>query len=67
MLNKLLVLLFLTMGLTVVFGCSPQTGFSPTQNLRRVMIAGEQLKLTGEDFQREIGLDDYPQAGRWNY
>ncbi len=67
MLRKMLVLVVLVLGLSIVVGCNTQTGFSPTQNLRRVMIMGEQAKLMGQDFQRELDLEDYPRAGRWNY
>lgn len=65
---RLIVLLVLLLGLTFSFGCSAtQTGFAPEQNLRRVMIAGEQVKLVGADVQNILGLEQYPQSGRYNY
>jgi hypothetical protein len=68
MLNKLLVVLFLALGIAVVSGCNnPQAGFTTSQNLRRLTIMGEQLKVAGEDLQREAELDMYPHGGRWDY
>lgn len=66
MLNKLLVILFLALGIAAISGCNPQTGFSNAQNLRRLTIMGEDLKVSGEDFQREVDLETYPH-GRWDY
>jgi len=65
--RKLIVLVFLALGLAFVAGCAPYTGFSNTQNLRRVAIMGEQLRVVGDDFQREVDLEDYPFSGRWNH
>jgi hypothetical protein len=65
--RKVIILLFLALGLAFAIGCAPQTGFSKTQNLRRVAIMGEQLRVVGEDFQREVDLEDYPISGRWNH
>ena len=68
MLKKFVVLLSLLSVLTIFFGCTTtQTGFSPTQNLRRFMIVGEQMKVVHDDADQILGLQEYPPAGKWNY
>lgn len=67
MLRKVALIVALVVVLATSFGCRSHTGYSPTQNLRRLMIAGEQLKLVGQDVDRQFELEDYPHSGRWNY
>lgn len=68
MLKKLLALGIVTAGVVLTYGCgSTYSFFGPTQSLRRVMIAGEQLKLSGQDLERAADLADYPTSGRWNH
>jgi hypothetical protein len=67
MVRKIALVLVVVIVLAPAFGCRSHTGYSPTQNLRKVMIAGEQLKIVGQDIDRFFGLEEYPQAGRWNY
>ncbi len=67
MLKRVALLVVLAVGLLFAFGCTANTGYSPTQNLRRAMITGEQLKLIGQDVDFIFDVDDYPVQGRWNY
>ncbi len=63
--NKLVLMLLLVSGLAVSSGCYMSTGSTKKQAVRRVMIAGEQVKLMGQDVDRLFGLEEYPTLGRW--
>ncbi len=64
---KLLIVLVIVAGLGLSSGCSSYTGYSNYQNMRRLAIAGEELKIMGQDFDRLIDLEEYPTFGRWQH
>jgi|GEM_PF-3468159 len=63
--SKLIALLVLLIGVMLSFGCTTYSGFSSRANLRRVMIAGEQMKLIHQDVDRLLDVEEYPTFGRW--
>ena len=69
MLRKVIALLLLISLLAVSFGCE---SFRNTSNLsamsfrRRLAIAGEDLRLVGEDVDRLLGVENYQRVGKYD-
>jgi len=68
MLRKVVLLLLVFSVLTVAFGCSTYnaSNLTPTAHLRRLTIAGEQLRIVHEDVDRVLLLEHYPIGSRYH-
>lgn len=68
MLKRVCVLLLLAAIVGVFFGCTYNySDWNATSSVRRLAIAGEDLRLVQQDIDRLIGVDDYPRSGRWSH
>jgi hypothetical protein len=68
MLRRVVVLLLLVSMLAVTIGCTTPynaSNLSRANNVRRMAIAGEQIRLLTEDVDRVLGLHNYPLNGRY--
>ena len=66
MVRKAVALLVVFSSLVLLSGCTAMySEWSPTRNLRRVMIAGEEVKLMQQDVDFVFDIEDYPINAKW--
>ncbi|MCD6404478.1 MAG: hypothetical protein J7M19_01475 [Planctomycetes bacterium] len=68
MLRRVVVLFVLVAMLGVFVGCTYNySNVGPTAGVRRLAIAGENMRLVGEDIDWLLGIQDYPTSGRYHH